>query len=123
VLDRYEALSHWDEVDAQFLALVCADEDLLRAEFDAIIAAGWGRARHYRPRQSAGAPALPMRNETPSAGRAGRTARRWNPDAGARARQRSPPPRSAGVSLIACLPLHGWRRRDEDGRRTAAHLG
>ena len=40
MLDRYEALSHWDEADAQFLALVCADENLLRAELDAIIAAG-----------------------------------------------------------------------------------
>jgi hypothetical protein len=28
-------------VDEQFLTLICSDEDLLRAEFDAIIAAEW----------------------------------------------------------------------------------
>jgi hypothetical protein len=91
VIDRSEALSHRHEVDAQFLALVCADEELLRAEFDAIIAAAWGWARQHRSGQSAGAPTLPMRNETPSAGR---TARRGTPKAGAQARQRSPPPLS-----------------------------
>ena len=29
------------DVDEEFMALVCADEELLAAEFEAIIAAGW----------------------------------------------------------------------------------
>jgi hypothetical protein len=33
----------------EFLALLCADEDLLRAEFDAIVAANWDRPRPPRP--------------------------------------------------------------------------
>ena len=79
------------DTTAAFTNLVCADHELLRAEFDAIIAAGWGWARQHRSGQSAGAPTLPMRNETRSAGR---TARRGTPKAGAQARQRSPPPLS-----------------------------
>jgi hypothetical protein len=35
---------------ADFLALVCADEDWLRAEFDEIVAASWGSAPPPRPR-------------------------------------------------------------------------
>jgi hypothetical protein len=44
-----------EAVEEQFLALICADEDLLRAEFDAIIAASWDqpaspqRPGHNRP--------------------------------------------------------------------------
>lgn len=33
----------------EFLVLLCADEDLLRAEFDAIVAANWYRPRPPRP--------------------------------------------------------------------------
>jgi hypothetical protein len=40
VIDHSEAPSHCDEVDAQFLALVCADEELLYAEFDETSAGG-----------------------------------------------------------------------------------
>ncbi|WP_442278374.1 hypothetical protein [Terrabacter sp. 2YAF2] len=29
------------DVDEEFMALVCADEELLAAEFEAVIAAGW----------------------------------------------------------------------------------
>jgi hypothetical protein len=36
-------------VDEQVLALICSDEDLLRAEFDAIITAEWPRPPANRP--------------------------------------------------------------------------
>jgi hypothetical protein len=48
-----------DEVEEEFLALVYADEELLRAEFDALIAAAWGQPRQPgRPRR-AGRPTPP----------------------------------------------------------------
>ena len=38
------------DVDEEFMALVCADEELLDAEFEAIIAAGWPPPPPPRPR-------------------------------------------------------------------------
>jgi hypothetical protein len=78
-------------VDKQFLELLCSDEDLLQAEFDAIIAAEWPTPPVSLPRPGAG--------RKPERGRSGR----WR--AGARPhrqqthplggeawrRQRSPP--------------------------------
>ncbi len=44
------------DVDEEFMALVCADEELLAAEFEAIIAAGWSPPTAV-PREAArGAP-------------------------------------------------------------------
>jgi hypothetical protein len=40
-------------VDEQFLALMCSDEDLLRAEFDAIITAEWPSPPTTTPRRGA----------------------------------------------------------------------
>jgi hypothetical protein len=40
-------------VDEQFLALMCSDADLLRAEFDAIIAAEWPSPPPTTPRRGA----------------------------------------------------------------------
>ena len=40
-------------VDEQFLDLICSDEDLLRAEFDAIIAAEWSSPPTTTPRHAA----------------------------------------------------------------------
>jgi hypothetical protein len=36
-------------VQDEFLAMLCADEELLRAEFDAIVAAGWAPGPPPRP--------------------------------------------------------------------------
>src|SRR4029078_9536181 len=62
-MDHAAALSRGDELNAQFLDLVCGDEELLCAEFDAIIAAGWGCAHLYPLRasspQSAAVPTYP----------------------------------------------------------------
>src|SRR5690349_16486263 len=81
-------------VDEQFLDLICSDQDLLRAEFDAIIAAEWPSPPTTTPRRGAagerptsdaprGAAALGARPVT----------RPRHPGIGEWARQRSPPPR------------------------------
>jgi len=81
-------------VDEQFLALMCSDEDLLRAEFDAIITAEWPSppptttprrgAAHRHPasytHRRGGAPV------------AGAVPRQRHPGIGGWVRQRSPPP-------------------------------
>jgi hypothetical protein len=99
VIERATAPRRGDELNAQFAALVYADEDLLCAEFDAIIAAGWGSARPYRLREFAGT-SPPMRNEPPSARTARRTTPRWSPTVAAPARQRSPPPADRGSCRV-----------------------
>ena len=77
--------------DEEFLALVCADEQLLRAEFDAIVAAEW-------PGPPPDAPGGRCDRERPGRPRTGRPARVTTPPGtcghgriGARRRQRSPP--------------------------------
>jgi hypothetical protein len=49
-------------VDEEFLALVCADEELLRAEFEAIIEASWTEPPRSRPARG---PAQPVRRGHP----------------------------------------------------------
>jgi hypothetical protein len=80
--------------DDEFLALVCSDEELLRAEFDAIIAAGWSSPPPDEPNRDGAAKRRP--------GSAGRRApsgpsrppkqRRHPTGTDGWARQRSPPP-------------------------------
>jgi hypothetical protein len=69
-----------DVVDEEFLALICADEELLRAEFDAIITASWGQPRPPAPRPRASGPALPS----------GPRSRCHPVDGGMRVREREP---------------------------------
>jgi hypothetical protein len=83
-------------IDEQFLALVCSDEDLLRAEFDAIIAAEWPdppmdtsrRGGLERRRASGGhrLPASPLPAPSASPRRSGIGGRAW---------QRAPPHQAA----------------------------
>jgi hypothetical protein len=101
--------------EAEFLDLICADEELLRAEFDAIIAAGWptepptvrgvGRRREHPPAGGQGAHPRPgpLLSRQPDA-----------PEVRARSRQRSPPlssgpggsqHSSSGVMLAAVTQL------------------
>jgi hypothetical protein len=83
-----------DEVEERFLALVCADEELLRAEFDAIIASAWGQPTppaRPRPTRPPGPPA--PRGEQRADGSAGELPGRQHYPAGERrSRQRAPPP-------------------------------
>ncbi|HST66859.1 MAG TPA: hypothetical protein VLM05_16875 [Mycobacteriales bacterium] len=78
------------DVGTEFLALVCADEELLRAEFEQIVAAGWGPpplpARGPRGRRG---PVPSGRHRASDAGPTRRTSA--EPDCDEWARQRSPP--------------------------------
>ena len=79
-----------DREQDEFLAVLCADEELLRAEFEAIIDASWDEpppARPARPNRPSGQG--PTRRR-----RAPRTVRMRSrhPETRVRGRQRSPPP-------------------------------
>jgi hypothetical protein len=78
----------------EFLDLICADDELLRVEFDAIIEATWGSSPARSDHRPA-APRLPA-GRRGGAGLAGRTSeptsgRRGVPLAEPWRRQRSPP--------------------------------
>jgi len=83
--------------DEDFLNLICADEEFLRAEFDAIIAVGWPQT-----------PQPPRGHRICGGGRGERQPRQVDPDASVRlvdsalngdawSRQRSPPLRKWSV--------------------------
>lgn len=82
--------------DEQFLELICADEDLLRAEFDAIIAAEWPSPPPAQPARGARAEHRPHRDRLRRAASAtALPSRPRHPGAGGWTRQRSPPPAAA----------------------------
>jgi hypothetical protein len=78
------------QLDEDFLAIVCADEGLLRAEFDAIIAAAWpGPGAGGRRRPSARRPGPGGRPRRATAAAEPPGVRLWVP--ATPARERSPP--------------------------------
>jgi hypothetical protein len=79
-------------VDDQFLDMVCADADLLRAEFEAIVAAEWlTPPMTPHPQHPARVPPRPSqtRRHLPCSGQVRQ--RPCHPGIGGWARQRSPP--------------------------------
>lgn len=74
------------EVDEEFMALVCADEELLAAEFEAIIAAGWSPPRAVPPEGDTGRPVVARPRDVVCRGRRPSVRPRRLPG-----RQRSPP--------------------------------
>jgi hypothetical protein len=71
-----------------FLAIVCADTELLRAEFEAIINAGWNQpTQAIRPVRPPTRPDRPRTSRQPS-----RPRRPDRPNGQAWIRQRAPPP-------------------------------
>jgi hypothetical protein len=94
-LGRESTLAAEDE----FLAIVCSDEDLVQAEFDAIIAAQWPGLPPDPPEdddaveRSPGPMPIP-----PIRGRARLSDRPHHPGIGGWSRERSPPPRQAAAS-------------------------
>ena len=75
-------------LDEEFLALVCEDEDLVRAEFDEIIEANWGEPP-LSPAPRRPVPPTPYRNVFHPHGQN-------HVPISPSARQRSPPSRKAG---------------------------
>jgi len=82
-----------DTLEEQFLELLCSDEDLVQAEFEAIIAAEWpsrppGRPPQYRP---PGQPRTWPAGDSCGTGGMRLASRPRHPGIGGWARQRSPP--------------------------------
>ena len=108
-------------VDEQFIALVLADEQLLEAEFDAIIAHEWASrpppGRHWGARLAADHPLF-----HPVVPRGGGHPTRVppRPGVGGWCRQRSPPgrpaPRAGRPHGIPGAAHHHARIRDDDDR-------
>jgi hypothetical protein len=81
-------------VEGDFLALVYGDQDLLRAEFDAIIGVAWDDPppRWPTPRPTVPWPAQPLgRSRRGTVGLPGPATQPHRPGIGGWARQRSPP--------------------------------
>ncbi len=80
-------------VDEQFVELICSDEELLLAEFDAIIAAEWPTPPSRLPRRGPGDhPTTPPGDcGSLEAGSGRRTSQPRHPGVGAWGRPRSPP--------------------------------
>jgi hypothetical protein len=84
-----------DEVQERFFELVYADEELLRAEFDAIIAEEWGQLTPPTQRRPTRPPPPPAQRRERHRGSAGAPPSRRHHRAGeGRSRQRAPPARS-----------------------------
>jgi len=78
----------------EFLAILCSDEDLLRAEFDAIIAAEWPSLPPDPPEDDGALERSPgTARHQPTGARVRLPNRPRHPGIGGWARQRSPPPR------------------------------
>ncbi len=78
--------------EQEFLAVVYADEDLLRVEFDAIIAGEWPSPPPDTPEVDAVERAPGPARRQPSGGPARPPERPHHPGVGGWSRQRSPPP-------------------------------
>ena len=94
------------EADAKFAELICADPQWLRAEFDALIAAGFGAPPAWPqlpapprvpPQRPPVSPPAALRHDTRPAPPVRATRRRHH-------RQRSPPPRQAAWAAAAARP-------------------
>jgi hypothetical protein len=82
--------------DERFVELLCADEELLRAEFDAIIAAEWPSPVPAEPDRDADAERRrPRHRHCREAGSTTLPRRPRHPGVGGWSRQRSPPPTPA----------------------------
>src|SRR5689334_6112377 len=90
------------EAQAEFVDLICADPELMRAEFDAIVEAGWGSGSP--PPQPDQAGLTPRRSpERPATPEAPATSRHPKPG----------PPRSTGLTRLRSPPDHPSTHADE----------
>jgi len=87
----FDGLDATRTTDEQFLQLLLADEELLRAEFDALIAAEWSGSPPRRTGRCARAGRRPIQPRRPRWRAAGWTDGPRHPGTSGWARQRSPP--------------------------------
>jgi len=82
--------------EEEFLAIVCSDEDLVRAEFDAIIAAEWPSFPRGPPEDDDAVERSPgTAGRQPRSGQVRLPNRARHTGIGGWSRQRSPPPRDS----------------------------
>jgi hypothetical protein len=84
-----EQVERTASVNDDFLAVICADEELLDAEFDSIIAAAWGDGSETKPRPAV--PPLPPGDVAQARHMCSLALRPQYPGIDGWARQRSPP--------------------------------
>jgi hypothetical protein len=101
-------------VDDQFIELMCADEELLRAEFDAIIAEEWAGTPPPTdpPAASSGADPAPRGPGLPRV-RVATSRRPHHPGADGWSRQRSPPTRTRAHDQGTKLTTRERRQCDD----------
>jgi len=89
-----------DDTAEQFLTLICSDEDLLQAEFDAIIAAEWPNPTKPRPGCGivGGGDVTDAAPDRPARAGADPTTRPRHPGVSGWGRQRSPPTGPARIA-------------------------
>jgi hypothetical protein len=117
-----------DVVEEEFLAIVYADEELLRAEFDAIIATSWGQpGQPARPgRTPQPAPPEQPRRQAVDRG-AGPAGPQHYPGGEGRSRQRAPPypatagPRRSGTGMEGGDALSASTTNSGDHARPGSH--
>jgi len=81
--------------EEEFFAIVCSDEDLVRAEFDAIIAAEWPSLPPDTPDDEAVERSPGTAGRQPRSGQVRLPNRARHTGMGGWSRQRSPPPRDS----------------------------
>lgn len=94
------------EVADEFLTVVCSDPELLRAEFDALIANAW---RGPVPIWPGRGPSTPARRPAPVSAWRGLRAGRSRPEVSGWARQRAPPTQPPDFGFVGHL-VRGPRR-------------
>jgi hypothetical protein len=97
-------------VEEEFLDLVCADEELLRAEFDAIIAQEWAGRPPPAQHKAASPTPGPHSQRHPAPRGSGASRRPRHPGVGGWRRQRSPPRHTRAIAP-------NQSPNDEDERR------
>ncbi len=80
------------DLDQLLVDLICADEDLVRAEFEAIVAAEWPSTPPTDPAGAAPAKPAPRRDRRRRSRSAAVVGRPRHPGIGEWRRERSPPP-------------------------------
>ncbi len=95
----------------EFIDLVCSDEDWVRDEFDAIVAAEWVGPPPTEPSQAASTPGPLPAHTKPPAGPAPPPRRSQRPGTDGWGRQRSPPQQHTAPNRRQGFPVRNGKGR------------